>query len=126
MVPADRLYTREHEWILVQNGRGRVGITHYAQEQLGDVVYVELPAVGIRVEQFKPFGLIDSVKASSELYAPATGTVTAVNEQVREHPELVNQDPYGAGWLIEISLENPDELRNLLTADQYQSLISQA
>jgi len=126
VVPADRLYTREHEWILVQNGRGRVGITHYAQEQLGDVVYVELPAVGSRVEQCKPFGLIDSVKASSELYAPATGTVTAVNEQVREHPELVNQDPYGAGWLIEISLENPDELRNLLTADQYQSLISQA
>ncbi len=126
MVPTDRLYTREHEWILVQNGRGRVGITDYAQEQLGDVVYVELPAVGSRVEQFKPFGLIDSVKASSELYAPATGTVIAVNEQVREHPELVNQDPYGAGWLIEISLENPDELRNLLTADQYQSLISQA
>ncbi|HEY3109532.1 MAG TPA: glycine cleavage system protein GcvH, partial [Chloroflexota bacterium] len=104
MYPEELKYTAEHEWIKVEGRRGRIGITTFAQDQLGDVVYVELPKVGSKVSQFAVFGVIDSVKASSDLYSPVTGTVAAVNESLSENPELVNSDPYGQGWMLEVEL----------------------
>jgi glycine cleavage system H protein len=121
--PSDLKYTKEHEWLRVTGNRGRVGITAHAQDQLGDVVYVNLPTVGTEVKQFEMFGDIDSVKTNSALYSPVSGTIAAINEQVNDQPELVNQDPYGAGWMIEIDLANPGEVEALLTAEQYQETL---
>jgi len=123
MVPEELRYTREHEWIRVAGGRGTVGITHHAQEQLGDVVYVELPAVGSEVKAGQPFGVVESVKSVSDLYAPVSGRVVAVNERLRDAPELVNQDPYGGGWMIEVELADPAELDRLLSAGDYRRLV---
>ncbi len=123
MVPEELRYTREHEWIRVAGARGTVGITHYAQEQLGDVVYVELPEVGSEVKAGQPFGVVESVKSVSDLYAPVSGRVVAVNERLKDAPELVNQDPYGDGWLIEVELADPAELDRLLSAGDYRRLV---
>jgi len=101
-----------------------VGISHYAQEQLGDIVYLALPPVGSLVRQFEKMGEVESVKAVSDLFSPVSGEVVAVNEEAVEHPELVNQDPYGRGWLIKVALSNPEELEELLTADEYMALIA--
>lgn len=117
-------YTREHEWLLVEGGRGRVGITDYAQESLGDVVYVELPAVGDKVVQGEPFGVVESVKAASDLYAPVSGVVVEVNEALKESPELVNRDPYGEGWMILVEMADEGELEKLLTAEEYEKLLA--
>jgi glycine cleavage system H protein len=117
--PADLKYTAEHEWLKVDGSRGRIGITSFAQDQLGDVVYVELPKVGSKVTQFAVFGVIDSVKASSDLYSPVTGTVVAANEQLANSPELVNKDPYGEGWMIEVELANPGEVEQLMDNAAY-------
>lgn len=117
-------YTREHEWLLVEDGRGRVGITDHAQESLGDVVYVELPAVGDKVTQGEPFGVVESVKAASDLYAPVSGVVVEVNEALKESPELVNQDPYGRGWMILVEMADEKELEKLLTAAEYEKLLA--
>ena len=123
MYPRDLRYTNEHEWIRVEGNRGVVGITFYAQEQLGDVVFVELPKVGTKLEQGKPFGVVESVKTASDLYAPVSGTVVEVNEQLVDQPELVNKDPYGQGWMIAIDLADPSQVNSLLTAEQYEALL---
>ena len=122
MYPADRRYTKDHEWITVSGNRGRVGITDYAQKQLGDVVFVELPDVGRAVSQGQPAGTIESVKAVSELYSPASGKVIDVNPALASKPESVNTDPHGA-WLFDIELSNTAELDGLLTSDQYADLV---
>jgi glycine cleavage system H protein len=125
-VPPDLMYTKEHEWAKVEGDRVRVGITAYAQEQLGDVVYVELPKVGATVAQHKGFGVVESVKAVSDLFAPLSGKIAEVNAELPNSPELVNQDPYGRGWMIAIATSDPAERANLLTAAQYEALIAQA
>jgi glycine cleavage system H protein len=122
MYPADRRYTKDHEWITVSGNLGRVGITDYAQKQLGDVVFVELPDVGRTVSQGQTAGNIESVKAVSELYSPASGRVVAVNSDLTAKPELVNRDPHGT-WLFDIELSNPGEIQNLLDNDQYAQLV---
>jgi glycine cleavage system H protein len=122
MYPADRRYTKDHEWITVSGNLGRVGITDYAQKQLGDVVFVELPDVGRTVSQGQVAGNIESVKAVSELYSPASGKVVAVNSDLGAKPELVNRDPHGT-WLFDIELANPGEIQNLLDNNQYAELV---
>jgi len=123
-VPADLRYTREHEWAKVEGNRVRVGITAYAQEQLGDVVFVELPKVGAKVTQMQGFGVVESVKAVSDLFAPLDGTVAEVNEALRDTPEAVNQDPYGRGWMIVITPSRPAQLDALMTAKQYEDFVA--
>jgi glycine cleavage system H protein len=122
MYPSDRRYTKDHEWIAVTGNLGRVGITDYAQKQLGDVVFVELPDVGRAVSQGQAAGTIESVKAVSELYSPASGKVVAVNSEVTAKPELVNKDPHGS-WLYDIELSNPSEVENLFNNDQYAEMV---
>ena len=123
MYPEDLRYTKEHEWIRVEGGLGRVGITHYAQDQLGDVVFIELPAVGRSLRQMEAFGVVESVKAVSDLYCPVSGEVAEVNQELVRRPELVNQDPYGAGWMIVINIQDSKELENLMTSQQYQAYL---
>jgi len=125
-IPKDLRYTREHEWAKQESARVRVGITHFAQEQLGDVVFVELPKVGGKVTQNKGFGVVESVKAVSDLFAPLSGEVVEVNAALPKSPETVNQDPYGKGWMIVIAPSDPKELENLLTAEQYEKLVAEA
>ena len=124
--PAELRYTREHEWAKVEGKRARVGITHYAQDQLGDVVFVELPKVGAKVTQMQTFGVVESVKAVSDLFAPLTGTVVEVNQDLTREPERVNRDPYGGGWLIVVELANPAEAEKLMTAPQYEEFLKTA
>lgn len=121
MYPTELRYTAEHEWVRYAEGVARVGITDYAQEALGDIVYVDLPAVGAQVARGKPFGEVESTKSVSEVFAPLDGTVTARNESLTETPELVNSDPYGEGWIIEIRLADPSGIDALLDADAYNS-----
>jgi glycine cleavage system H protein len=122
MYPSDRRYTKDHEWIIVTGNLGRVGITDYAQKQLGDVVFVELPDVGRAVSQGQAAGTIESVKAVSELYSPASGKVVAINPDLANKPETVNKDPHGT-WLYDIELSNPAEVENLLHNNQYAELV---
>jgi glycine cleavage system H protein len=125
--PEDLQYTAEHEWVRNPGetpGTVRVGITHYAQDQLGDIVYIQLPAVGDEVVAGQPCGELESTKSVSDLYAPITGTVAVVNDEVGGRPELVNSDPYGAGWLIDITPANLDAATGLLSAADYQALVS--
>jgi len=122
MYPSDRRYTKDHEWIVVTGNLGRVGITDYAQKQLGDVVFVELPDIGRAVSQGETAGTIESVKAVSELYSPASGKVVAVNPELAAKPEQVNKDPHGT-WLYDIELSNAREVDNLLNNDQYADLV---
>jgi glycine cleavage system H protein len=122
MYPSDRRYTKDHEWISVSGSRGRVGITDYAQKQLGDVVFIELPDVGRTVTQGQTCGSIESVKAVSELYSPVSGKVAELNPAITSKPELVNTDPHGT-WLMVIELSHPNEVDKLLTNDQYAELV---
>lgn len=117
----DLRYTRDHEWVRLQGGVGRIGITDHAQQQLGDVVFVELPKVGSAVAAGARFGTVESVKAVSELFSPVTGKVTAVNDELAKKPETVNSDPYGAAWMIEVQVANPAEVEALMTAEQYDA-----
>jgi glycine cleavage system H protein len=117
--PPDRRYTAEHEWIKSEGETYVVGITAFAQDQLGDIVYVELPKVGDRIESGKPFGVIESVKTASDLYAPVSGEVVEVNNELIDQPQSVNDDPYQKGWMIKIRPENASELERLLSAEQY-------
>jgi glycine cleavage system H protein len=117
--PPDRRYTAEHEWIKSEGETYVVGITAFAQDQLGDIVYVELPKVGDRIESGKPFGVIESVKTASDLYAPVSGEVVEVNNELVDQPQSVNDDPYQKGWMIKIRAENASELERLLSAEQY-------
>lgn len=123
--PEDLKYTKDHEWIKVDGSIGTVGITEYAQGELGDVVFVELPKVGAQVVQGKTFGTIEAVKAVSDLYAPVSGEVTEVNASLSTAPESVNKDPYGGGWMVKIRLAKPAEAAGLLDAAAYRSLIGQ-
>ena len=120
--PAGFKYTKDHEWIELSGDSGKVGITDYAQQQLGDVVYVELPEVGARLKQGQSFGTIESVKAVSELYSPVTGEVMQVNSTLKDKPETVNKDPHGS-WMVVLKLTNPGEAGALLDATQYQDLV---
>ncbi|HSE93340.1 MAG TPA: glycine cleavage system protein GcvH [Methylomirabilota bacterium] len=125
-IPGDLRYTREHEWAKKDGANVRVGITHFAQEQLGDVVFVELPKAGARVTSHQSFGVVESVKAVSDLFAPLTGEVVEVNAELPKAPELVNRDPYGKGWMIVLKPANPGEWEQLLSAEQYEEHIAQA
>lgn len=124
--PAELRYTREHEWAKIEGKRARIGITHYAQDQLGDVVFVELPKVGGKVTQLQTFGVVESVKAVSDLFAPISGVVVEVNQDLTREPERVNRDPYGAGWLVVVELSNPAEAETLMTAAQYEEFLETA
>src|SRR5438128_7491535 len=125
-VPKDLKYTREHEWAKQDGDRVRVGITAYAQEQLGDVVFVELPKVGAKVAAMKTFGVVESVKAVSDLFAPLTGEVVEINAELPKKPEVVNADPYGKGWMIVVKLANPKEWETLMSAADYEKLVAAA
>jgi glycine cleavage system H protein len=120
--PPDLKYTSEHEWVRMDGDEAVVGITEFAQDQLGDVVYVELPAIGARVEQNKQFGVVESVKTASDLYSPLSGEVIAVNETLADEPQVVNDAPYGEGWMIRVRPDNLSELESLLSAEQYADL----
>ena len=119
-VPNDLLYTIEHEWVRLKNNRATIGITDFAQGQLGDIVFVELPAEGAELAKENTFGVVESVKTVSDIYAPMTGKVVAVNKDLESQPELVNSDPYGQGWMIEIEFSNSSPEQSLLSADQYR------
>lgn len=125
MYPSELKYNAEHTWLKLEgNERGRVGITYYAQEQLKEVVFVELPEVGTDVVHMEPFGIIESAKATSDLYSPVSGIVVEVNHSLEDEPGLVNHDPYGKGWMIVVELSKPAELDVLLSAKDYQTLVS--
>lgn len=120
MKPRDCRYSKEHEWVRLEGRSATVGITDYAQGQLGDIVYVELPPPGEILTQFETFGVVESVKAASDLYAPLSGEVLEVNGELSDHPQFVNEDPYGKGWMIKIEPSDTSELDNLLTAEGYE------
>jgi glycine cleavage system H protein len=125
-VPAELRYTREHEWAKVEGDRARIGITAFAQDQLGDVVFVELPKIGAHVRSTQTFGVVESVKAVSDLFAPISGEVVEVNADLAKKPETVNADPYGQGWMIVVTVSDPAELEGLLSAEAYAALIAAA
>ena len=118
-IPNDLLYTIEHEWVRLKDNRATVGITDFAQGQLGDIVFVELPAEGTELTKENTFGVVESVKTVSDVYAPVSGKVVAVNKDLESQPELVNSDPYGKGWMVEIEFSNSNPEQNLLGSDQY-------
>jgi glycine cleavage system H protein len=122
-IPADRRYSKEHEWALLEDdGTVRIGISEFAQHELGDVIYVEMPAVGARVTQGVNMGEIESVKAVSDLYSPVTGEVVETNADVKSKPELVNEDPYAGGWLVRVKPDDADQINSLLDPAAYQSI----
>jgi glycine cleavage system H protein len=122
--PPEYKYTKEHEWLAVDGTTGTIGITDYAQNSLGDIVFVELPKVGAQLEAGKTFGTVESVKAVSDLYAPVTGTVTAINEALATSPEKVNSEPHTA-WMVKVTLANPAEANALLTAEDYEKFVAE-
>ncbi|MXV60704.1 glycine cleavage system protein GcvH [Natronorubrum sp. JWXQ-INN-674] len=123
-IPDDRRYLESHEWALEDDGTVRVGISDFAQDELGDVVFVELPDTGDELSRDEEFGVIESIKAVSDLYAPVSGEVTAVNESLFDTPELVNEDPFGEGWMLELEADDTAELDELLSADEYEDQIA--
>ncbi|HEY7589903.1 MAG TPA: glycine cleavage system protein GcvH [Candidatus Limnocylindrales bacterium] len=125
MVPRDLRYTKDHEWVRVDGDEATIGITDYAAGQLGDIVFVELPAGG-SVEQFKTFGVVESVKAVSDLFAPVTGDVVAPNAALASQPELVNQDPFGGGWMLKVRIAEPAQIDELLDAAAYDALVAES
>ena len=125
MVPTDLRYTKDHEWVRVDGDEAVVGITDYATNQLGDIVFVELPDVGRTLSQFATFGVVESVKAVSDLFSPVSGEVTSGNDALATAPELVNSDPYGEGWMIRLKLGDPTEVDELLDAVAYDALIAE-
>lgn len=124
--PEDLKYTREHEWVSIDGSVATIGITDHAQEQLGDVVFVELPSVGDRVEKADAFGVVESTKAVSDVYAPLSGEVSEVNDDLPDNPELINEDPYGDGWMVKITLGDKADLEDLMTADEYRKFIEES
>ena len=125
MYPEDYLYSKDHEWISVQENVGTIGITDYAQHELGDVVYVELPEVGDTFESSEPFGSVESVKAVSEVFCPIGGEIIEVNKKLEETPELINQSPHQQAWMIKIRLSDPDELKELLSSEEYEEYLQE-
>jgi glycine cleavage system H protein len=126
MVPTDLRYTKDHEWVRVDGDEATIGITEYAASQLGDIVFVELPETGRTVEQFATFGVVESVKAVSDLFAPLSGEVVAANAALTGEPELVNREPYGAGWMLKVRLTESSQLDELLDAPAYDALTAEA
>lgn len=125
MYPRDLKYTKEHEWVRMDGDEAVVGISHFAQDQLGEVVYVDLPAEGDAVTAGEPFGEIESVKSVSELFAPVSGEVVAINDALSDAPEVVNEDPYGDGWMIKVRPADPDEVEGLLSAEDYEAFLAE-
>ena len=125
-LPQDLKYTKEHEWAKIDGTTATVGITDYAQSSLGDIVYVEMPKPGAKVEQSKQMGVVESVKAVSDIFAPLAGTVIEINGEVENDPAKVNNDPYGAGWLVKIQLADPGQVKDLLDAAAYQKIVEAA
>lgn len=123
--PDDLKYSREHEWVLVEENVGTVGISEFAQDKLGDVVFVELPAVGDKVTKDEAMGVVESVKAVSDVYAPISGTVIEVNDDLPDSTEMLNEDPYGDGWLVKIEMADPTDLDDLMTAAEYEKWLSE-
>lgn len=122
-IPADLKYTKDHEWIRIEGSEATIGITDFAQNELGDIVYVDIPTVGEEVAREAIFGTVEAVKTVSDLFMPLSGTVNAANTSIDQNPESVNKDPYGAGWMIKITVSNPEEIGQLLDAEAYKSLI---
>ena len=126
MVPEELKYSREHEWVKVNAGTATIGITDFAQQELGDIVFTELPDEGASIQQMEEFGVVESVKTVSNLYSPVSGEVVEINEAVIRKPELINEDPYGKGWIIKVKVKEPKELDKLLSSEDYQELIGAA
>ncbi len=124
-VPEGLYYTEDHEWLKVENGVGTTGITDFAQEELGDIVFVELPEVGDEFQQHDNFGVIESVKAVSDLYLPVSGEITEINEKLLDQPELVNDEPYQGGWIVKIKLSDEEELDELMDTEEYQEFLEE-
>ncbi|MBV8055049.1 MAG: glycine cleavage system protein GcvH [Deltaproteobacteria bacterium] len=122
--PPGLRYSKEHEWVAAEETVATIGITDHAQEQLGEIVYIELPSIGDKVSKDDPFGVVESVKAVSDIYAPVSGTVLEVNEDLAESPEVVNEDPYGDGWLIKIRVSDPADLDDLMGNDEYEQMVA--
>jgi len=122
--PAGLKYSKEHEWVAAEESAATIGITDYAQDQLGEIVYVELPAVGDKISKDDPFGVVESVKAVSDVYAPISGTVVEVNKELPESPEMINEDPYGDGWLIKIEVGDSAELDDLMDHEEYEEMVA--
>lgn len=125
ILPEDLYYTKEHEWVRIEGQQAVIGITDHAQAELGDITFVEIPKVGAQIAQFKVFGTIESVKAASDLYAPVSGRVIAINGDLEKTPEAVNQSPYEKGWLVRVEMTSADEAASLLSASQYDALIAE-
>ena len=123
--PEGLLYSKEHEWVLVEGDTATIGITEFAQEELGDVVYVELPEVGEKIVKDDPFGAVESVKAVSDVYAPLSGTVLEINDVLPDSPETINDDPYGDGWMIRVEMNDKDDLKDLMPAEEYAEYVAQ-
>jgi glycine cleavage system H protein len=122
--PPGLRYSKEHEWVAAEETVATIGITDHAQEQLGEIVYIELPSIGEKVSKDDPFGVVESVKAVSDIYAPVSGTVLEVNEDLAESPEVVNEDPYGDGWLIKVRVSDPADLDDLMDNEEYEQMIA--
>ena len=123
MYPNNFRYTKEHEWVSLEGDTGTIGITHHAQSELGDIVYVDLPKVGAKAEQGKTIGSVESVKAVSDIYSPVTGEVVEINDLLSSAPEKLYEDPHGVAWLVKVKLDDPSQIQNLLTAADYQTYV---
>ena len=123
-VREDLRYSEEHEWVAVADGTATVGITDYAQEELGDIVFVELPSKGTMLQKAGTLGVVESVKAVSDVYAPISGTVAEVNDRLAQNPEIINDDPYGDGWMVRVTMSDPAEVNQLMTAEQYRAFVA--
>jgi len=123
--PSELKYTKEHAWVRTQGAEALVGVTDHAQKELGDIVFVETPPVGASLARLKPFGVVESVKSVSDLHAPVSGTVVRVNETLAATPEIVNKDPYGAGWIVAVALADPTELAELMSAAEYEAYLAE-
>jgi glycine cleavage system H protein len=123
-IPQGLKYSKEHEWVTTDDSVATIGITDHAQGQLGEIVYIELPAVGEKISKDDPFGVIESVKAVSDIYAPVSGTVVEINEDLPESPEVVNEDPYGDGWLIKVKMSDTTDLEDLMDSEEYAEMIA--
>ena len=123
--PEELCYTKEHEWLRDEGGKATIGVTEYAQERLGDVVFVEMPEIGMKINKGEAFGVIESVKAASDIFTPVSGEVTGINQTLEDHPEYINQSPYGDGWIIEVRMTNAAELSDLMDRGKYQLFVEQ-
>ncbi len=123
-IPRRLKYSKEHEWVATEDSVATIGITDHAQDQLGEIVYIELPSVGDKISKDDPFGVVESVKAVSDICAPVSGTVIEVNEDLPESPEVVNEDPYGDGWLVKVKMNDPSDLEDLMDYEEYQEMLA--